>query len=219
MVISAPAASPTHSRLGTMDFALLKRYGIPLLPYAIANDASMAAQAAKKIGYPVALKLISSKFLHKSDAGALALNIRDETVLVLEFARLRKLAAGLPSSILIQAYRPGRFELIIGGRTDAQFGPVVMLGLGGIYTEILKDTALRVCPIDAAEARSMIHSLRAYPILAGLRGRKPMDEGALVRVLLQVAKLMEKEKPRELDLNPILVRSDGIWVADVRVLK
>ena len=206
--------------MGTMDFDLLERYQIPLLSYALAPDADSAALVAKKIRYPVALKLISSKFLHKSDAGALALNIRDETTLVLEYARLHALAGGdKSSSILVQAFRPGRFELIIGGRTDPQFGPVIMLGLGGIYTEVLRDTSLRVCPIDAAEARAMIRSLRAYPILSGARGRKPMDEEALVRVLLDAAKLMEKEKPRELDLNPILVRNDGIWAADVRVLR
>ena len=206
--------------MGTMDFALLKHYGIPTLPYAIAPDAQTACREAKKIRYPVALKLISSKFLHKSDAGALALNVRDETVLVLEYARLMSLAVGdRQASILIQAFRPGRFELIVGGRTDPQFGPVLMLGLGGIYTEVLRDTALRICPIDKAEARAMIRSLRAYPILSGARGRKPMDEGALVRVLIDVAKLMAREKPRELDLNPVLVRDDGVWVADVRVLK
>jgi len=215
--------TPPSSRrpaLGSMDFGLFSRYRIPILPYALAHDVSSASASAKKIGYPIALKLVSSRFLHKSDSGALALNVRDESVLRQEYARLVALARGDKAvSILVQAYRPGRFELIIGGRTDPQFGPVLMLGLGGIYTEVLRDTALRVCPIDEAEARSMIRSLRAYPILSGARGRKAIDEDALVRLLLNVARLMENEKPSELDINPVLVRNDGIWAADARVLR
>ena len=127
--------------------------------------------------------------------------------------------SGLNVPILVQAYRPGRLELIIGGRTDPQFGPVVMLGMGGIYTEVLRDISIRICPLDVREARSMIRSLKSYPILAGARGRKPVDEEALVRILMRVSRLMEKEKPKELDLNPVLVRDDGLWAADVRVIK
>ncbi len=212
-----------------MDFALLRRYSIPILDYALVRDLPSAVRAAQKIRYPVVLKLVSSRFLHKSDAGALALNVRDRAVLEIEFKRLAKMggakegrgkAAGTISpTILVQAYRPGRFELIVGGRTDPQFGPVVLLGSGGIYTEVLRDTSLRVCPIGKEEARSMLHSLKSYPILAGMRGRKPMDEEALYALLLRVSRLMERERPAELDLNPVLVRNDGLWVADVRVLK
>lgn len=219
MAIQTQSSSPDRPALGAMDFALFKKYGIPILPYALAKDAGSASIFAKKIGYPVALKLISSRFLHKSDSGALALNVRDETTLVVEYTRLAAMGRGDKTSILVQAYRPGRFELIIGGKTDPQFGPVIMIGLGGIYTEVLRDTALRICPLDKTEARAMIHSLRAYPILSGARGRRPMDENALVRLLLNVARLMEKEKPAELDINPVLVRNDGIWAADARVLK
>jgi len=203
-----------------MDFSLLHHYGIPALPCSISSDLSSALSSAKKIGYPVALKLISSKFLHKTDSGALALNIGSESYLRSEYARLMKMASGdKKASILVQAYRPGRFELIIGGRLDPQFGPVVMLGTGGIYTEVLRDISLRVCPLDEREARSMICSLKSYPILAGARGRKPVDESALARILVRVSRLMEKERPSELDLNPVLVRDDGLWAVDVRVLR
>lgn len=203
-----------------MDFNLLERYGIRVLPHAIAKTKSEALRAALRIGFPVVLKLVSSKFLHKSDVGALALNVRDRTVLEIEFKRLAKMTKEkISPSILVQAYRPGRFELIVGGRTDPQFGPVVLLGSGGIYTEVLRDTSLRVCPLTSEEARSMLRSLKSYPILAGMRGRKPMDEKALYALLLRVSRLMEKERPAELDLNPVLVRDDGLWVADVRVLR
>lgn len=203
-----------------MDFDLLKRYGIPILPHAIAKDIGSARKAAAKIGFPLALKLISSRFLHKTDSGALALNVGNEHYLRTEFERLMRMAKGdKQASILVQAYRPGRFELIVGGRMDPQFGPVVLLGTGGIYTEVLRDISLRVCPLDEREARAMIRSLKSYPILAGARGRKPVDEAALSRILMRVSRLMENERPAELDLNPVLVRDDGLWAADVRVLR
>lgn len=209
-----------------MDFKLLEHYGIQVLPHAVVNTKAEAFRAASRMGFPVVLKLVSTRFLHKSDAGALALNVRDRTVLEIEFSRLAKLGGEtknggekISPSILVQAYRPGRFELIVGGRTDPQFGPVVLLGSGGIYTEVLRDTALRVCPLNNEEARSMLRSLKSYPILAGMRGRKPMDEQALYALLLRVSRLMERERPAELDLNPVLVRDDGLWVADVRVLR
>ena len=202
-----------------MDFGMLRHYGIPVLPYAVVKTRSEALRAASRIGFPLALKLISAKFSHKSDAGALALNVRDRSVLEIEFKRLAKMGGADSPPILVQAYRPGRFELIVGGRTDPQFGPVVLLGSGGIYTEVLRDTSLRVCPINKGDARSMLRSLRSYPILAGMRGRKPMDERALDALLLRVSRLMERERPAELDLNPVLVRDDGLWVADVRVLR
>ncbi len=204
----------------TMDFGLLERYDIPVLPYAVAKSLAQAQKAAEKIRFPLALKLISKNALHKTDSGALALNIGNIRHLVSEYGRLMKIAKGdAQASVLVQAYRPGRFELIVGGRTDSQFGPVVMLGMGGIYAEVLRDIAIRVCPLDEREARSMVRSLKSYPILAGARGRKPVDEAALARILMRVSRLMEKERPAELDINPVLARTDGLWAADVRVLK
>jgi acyl-CoA synthetase (NDP forming) len=202
-----------------MDFSLLSKYKLPVLPFQKVFSIDQAVRAAKKIGYPIALKLISPNILHKSDVGALALNIRDRWVLESEFRRLEKMASKKPTCILVQGYRPGRFELIIGGRTDMQFGPIVLLGSGGIYTEVLRDMAIRICPINKAEAISMIRSLRSYPILSGARGRMPIDEGMLAKLILRVSLLMQKEMPLELDLNPVLVRNDGFWIADVRIIR
>lgn len=202
-----------------MDFGMLQHYGIPVLPNAVVKTPAEALRAASRMGFPVALKLISSKFSHKSDAHALALNVRDRSVLEIEFKRLAKMGGANAPVILVQAYRPGRAELILGGRIDPQFGPVVLLGLGGIYTEVMRDTSLRVCPIDESEAREMLRSLKCYPILAGARGRKPIDEGALIKIITGVSKLMIHERPRELDINPLLVRDDGLWAADARIIR
>ena len=204
-----------------MDFRTLEHFGVPVLPYSICSSVDSAQKAAARMGFPVALKLISSNFLHKSDSGALALNIADSGRLVKEYGRLAAMAKNSSDgySILVQAFRPGNLELIIGGRIDPQFGPVILIGWGGIYTETMRDTALRVCPIDADEARAMIRSLRCYPILAGARGRKPIDESALVRILIGVSNLMMRIRPSELDINPLFVRDDGLWAADARIIR
>ncbi len=206
-----------------MDFQTLEHFGVPVLPYSVCSSMDSAQKAAAKIGFPVALKLISSKFLHKSDSGALSLNIATPQKLASEYDRLASMVKANNStdefSILVQAYRPGRIELILGGRIDPQFGPVILLGLGGIYAEVLRDTALRVCPIDESEARAMIRSLKCYPILSGARGKKPVDEGVLIKILLGVSKLMIAERPSELDINPLLVRDDGLWAADARIIR
>ncbi len=203
-----------------MDFGMLRHYGIPVLPCAIVKAPAEAFRAASRMGFPVALKLISSKFSHKTDAGALSLDVQTPQKLEKEFERLLRLDKGSESSsILVQAFRPGRAELILGGRLDPQFGPVVLLGLGGIYTEVLRDASLRICPVDEWEAREMLRSLKCYPILAGARGRKPIDEGALIKIITGVSKLMLHERPSELDINPLLVRDDGLWAADARIIR
>ena len=204
-----------------MDFHTLEHFDVPVLPYTLCSSMDAAQKAAAKIGFPVALKLISAKFLHKSDSGALALNIAGPEKLAKEYGRLAEMAKDSPDgySILVQAFRPGRSELIIGGRLDPQFGPVILLGLGGIYAEVLRDTSLRVCPIDERDAHEMIHSLKCYPILAGARGRKPVDETALIKILMGVSRLMVQSRPSELDINPLLVRDDGLWAADARIIR
>ena len=231
----AAASSSDSINSGTMDFATLEHYGVPVIPYSVVNSLDGAQKAAAKLKFPVALKLISAKFLHKSDSGALALNVIGPEKLALEYDRLAGMArsaqpsngnnlanangASAEFSILVQAFRPGRSELIVGGRLDPQFGPVILLGLGGVYAEVLRDTSLRVCPIDEREAAEMIHSLKCYPILAGARGRQPIDEAALIKILMGVSKLMIQVRPSELDINPLLVRDDGLWAAGARIIR
>ncbi len=200
-----------------MDFDLLEHYNIPVLAHANAKTPAEAVRAASRMGFPVALKLVSSKILHKTDAGALSLDLRSAEQVEKEFARLMKIDAS--GSVLVQAFRPGRAELIIGGRLDPQFGPVVLLGLGGVYTEVLRDASLRICPVSGWDAREMLRSLKCYPILAGARGSKPIDEGALIKIITSVSKMMVREKISELDINPLLVRNDGLWAADSRVIR
>lgn len=203
-----------------MDFGLLERFRIPVLPYRIVQDSDAAVSAVRRIRYPVALKLVSREVLHKSEHHALSLNLHDDASVMREFARLRRLVPPCAfGGILVQKYVPARLELIVGGRLDPQFGPVLLLGMGGIYTELLHDVSLRICPIDEPQAHAMIRQLRAFPILAGARGQKPVDEKSLARLLAAASRMMMAARPRELDINPLLVTPDGLYAADARVIR
>ncbi|PIT84845.1 acetyl-CoA synthetase [Candidatus Micrarchaeota archaeon CG10_big_fil_rev_8_21_14_0_10_45_29] len=201
----------------TMDFTLLSKYNIPCLPFAFAKNAQDACMHAKKIGFPVALKLISSKVLHKSEHHALSLNLKDEYSVKKEYARLQKLTPP-HDPILVQKFSPSTIELIAGGKMDSQFGPTIMVGLGGIYTEILKDVSIRICPAQERDIRSMIAQLKSFPVLKGARGQSGISLSQLAKILHSLSLLMEKEQPAEIDINPLLLTSDGLVAADVRVL-
>lgn len=207
----------------SLDFessaAMLKRYGIRFPDYEIAKSPADASRIAKKLGYPVALKLISKEIVHKTDVGGVKLNIPDEKQLAAAYSEI---AAAVPKAkldgILVQKMAPAGVELLVGGKQDVQFGPVLAFGLGGIFVEIFKDVSLRICPIEKSDAREMIREIKGYPILAGARNTKPVDEGALVDLLVSMSKLMMENKVTELDLNPVMAYNKGYLAVDVRIM-
>lgn len=200
-----------------MDFPLLSKYGMPCVPYAFAKNAKQAQAAAEKIGYPVALKLSSAKALHKTEKGAVILNICDEKGLLSSVQRL--LSIDSSGMLLVQKMVKPKFELIIGGKIDAQFGPIVLVGSGGIYVEVFKDKSLRACPVSMEDALEMIRELKAYPVLAGARGGKVADENELARIIVSASKLMMDEKVSELDINPLVWDGVHFLAADARVIR
>jgi len=202
-----------------MDFPLLQKYKIPVLPYAFAKSCGEAKAAAKKIGYPLVLKLVSKNVLHKTEKGAVIVDIREQNALEEGCKKLFALDNSPSSSVLVQKMAKARLELIIGGRIDPQFGPIVLFGTGGIYVEVLKDRSLRACPIEEEEALLMIREIRSYPILQGVRGGKGVDENELAKIIVKASNLMAKEKPSELDINPLIWTNDGIFAADARVIR
>ena len=201
----------------TMDFSILEKYQIPVVPYKIASSKTQAIKFASELGYPIALKLISNLAIHKSEQHALALNLKDEKSLCSEFERLKKIDSG--AKILVQKFMPHSLELIIGGKTDPQFGPVILLGMGGIYTEILEDVQMRVCPPSDKQIRSMISQLKSFAILKGARGQKGINLMELSLILRKLSNLMIGEQPNELDINPIFATKHGLMAADVRIIK
>ncbi len=200
-----------------MDFmeasALLKRHGIRSIESAYVKDADSALRFAK--GMPIALKLISEKAMHKSRAGLVRLNLsRPEEIKGAMDYLLERGRALAPYKVLVQMMSQGGTEAIIGGKEDAQFGKVIMFGLGGVLVEAFKDTALRVCPIDQADATDMVGQLRSKDaILAST------DSVMLADMLVRVSGMLYREKAvKELDLNPVILRKDGYDIVDIRVI-
>jgi acetyltransferase len=175
--------------------------------------------------YPVALKLLSRDASHKSDVGGVRINIRTKKALQEALGSMEAAIANLSprpaiDGFLVQEMAPAGIECFVGGRQDPVFGPIVMVGLGGVFIEIFKDTAIRLAPVTKLEARDMLCELKAYPLLLGARGKKPADMDALIEVIGRVSSLMTScPDIGELDLNPVIVHDEGkgVSLVDARV--
>jgi acetyltransferase len=176
----------------------------------------------------VALKIDSPDILHKTEAGALKLDIKSRDELAAAFdevlaSSLRYKPDAMINGVLIQEMIKGGTEVIVGMKNDPQFGPTILFGLGGIFVEILKDISLRVAPIDEKEALEMISEVKGFKILAGARGRAKADIDAVASVLVKASRMALDLEDRiaELDINPLLVLPEGkgAFVADALVVK
>ncbi len=185
-------------------FSLLERSGLPVARYNIVENREKLVAAAGQLGYPVALKLADPSVLHKSEEKGVYLDIRDEKELVDAFEQLG------PVRCVIQKMAAPGFEMIIGGRFDNEFGPVIVCGLGGVYVEIMADRSIRVAPVDKENARSMVDELKGSAILKGARGKRPADIHALEDVIVRVSQLLiENPHITSLDINPVIVNDEG----------
>jgi len=195
---------------------LLALYGIPVTHERVVTSAAEAARAAQELGFPVAMKIVSPQITHKTEAGGVVLNVAqaDEARAVFERimhnARQYNAQAEL-QGVSVQEMVQGGRETIVGMTSDPQFGPGIVFGLGGIFVEVLHDTALRVPPLDADEAREMIDALQGAAILKGARGQQPADLSAIVDVLLKFSHLCLDLRGvvQEIDINPLLVLDAG----------
>ncbi len=203
---------------------LLGLHGAPVSGDALAGDAEEAVRLAGELRGPVALKICSPDILHKSDAGGVKLGLQGAE-------RVRSAFEEIVGSA--RSYRPGAdirgcivspmadrgTEVIVGTKTDPQFGPVLMFGVGGILVEVLKDVVFRVLPLTRRGARKMLSEIHSAPILAGFRGEPPVDQEALVDLLMTVAEVVEAyPEIEEMDLNPVIARDRGLSVVDARIL-
>ena len=202
---------------------LLASYGIRVTKMRIAKTEDEAAQYAREIGFPVVLKIVSPDVVHKSDVGGVKVDIKSEDEVRRAYNEiLENVKRHVPNAriegILVQEMAPWGTEVIIGSTRDPQFGPTVMFGLGGIFVEILKDVTFRVAPIEKEQAKEMIEEIKGYPIIAGARGRKPLDKETLADAISRVSWLVH-ENPEiiELDANPVFLYEKGLIVADARV--
>jgi acetyl-CoA synthetase (ADP-forming) len=203
---------------------LFAMYNMPVTKIHVAETEDEAVEAAKKIGYPIVLKIVSPQILHKSDAGGVIVGVDDEQGIrdgynkIIENAKNYKEDAEI-TGILVQEMAPKGTEIIIGSTTDPTFGPTLMFGLGGIFVEILKDVSFRVAPIEKEDAKEMIKEIKAYKILEGARGNPPVDQETLADILLKTSDmLMDCPEIKELDMNPILAYPDGARIVDARII-
>ncbi|MBU4241271.1 MAG: acetate--CoA ligase family protein [Actinobacteria bacterium] len=195
--------------------ALLEKYSVPVAPGILVETAEDAARAAGELGYPVVLKACGSEITHKTERDLVAVGVRDEAELREAFDRIIvNLGNDHYEGVVVYRLVPGERELVIGLIRDPQFGPCVMFGLGGIFTEILKDTSFRVAPITEADAFQMMEDIRAKDILGPVRGKAPADKEKLARALVGLGKLgLEQDYVAEVDVNPIIIEPDGTPVA------
>ena len=206
--------------------AVLEGYGIPTVSSALAHTVEEAQSAAEEMGYPVAIKIVAGKISHKSDVGGVQLNLRNPAALAAAFDdMLSRIQVAYSDAeidgVLVQPMVTGGQELILGGRQDPQFGPVVLVGLGGIFVEILEEVAIRVAPVNRREAEEMVESLRGAAILKGARGHKPADIPALVEALQHLSQLLvDFPEIKEVDINPLRLfhAGEGCRALDARVI-
>lgn len=199
---------------------LLKEIGIPIPEQELATTKEETIAVAKKIGFPIVLKLMAEDIVHKSDTGAVKLNIKNEDETGQAYDELIKIPSQSEKSISVQKMAEEPItELIIGMTTDAQFGPALMFGIGGILVELLEDVSFRIAPITEYDAREQIHEIKGFPILDGYRGKPKADIDAIVSTLLKISDLVTKhEEINEMDLNPIFIYEKGLLCVDARII-
>lgn len=205
---------------------ILAENNFPLHSAVAVKNLAEAIKVAKKIGYPLAVKVISEQVVHKSDVGGVKVGVADEKQLT---AAITEIEANIKSKVpkaKIDGYLVGEMvsglQVILGMKRDPQFGPLIMVGLGGIYTEIFKDITFRIAPFGIDEANKMIEELKIYPMIKGVRGQKPLDQKALADLLVKFADFsLAYPEIAEIDFNPVMVleRGKGVKIVDVRMMK
>ncbi|MEX1996882.1 MAG: 4-hydroxybutyrate--CoA ligase [Nitrosopumilaceae archaeon] len=202
---------------------VLRAYGFPVPKSILAKKDKEAIQAAKKIGFPVVMKIASPQIIHKSDAGGVKVGLKNPKEVRVAFKEIIKNAKkydkkAMIKGVLVQEMVKGGKETIIGSKLEPGFGPVVMFGMGGIYVEVLKDVTFRLAPVTDTEVDEMISSIKTIKLLQGVRGEKPSDTKKLSECIQRLSQLVTDFKEiKELDMNPVLVFEKGCKVVDIRI--
>ena len=203
---------------------ILQQAGINVTDTRLATSKETALSISKQLGYPVVLKIVSPDVIHKSDSGGVKLDLRTASQVGKAYSEILKaIRTQLPEAhiqgVSVQKMaRPG-VEVIIGVSKDAQFGPVIMFGLGGILVEILKDVSFRIVPLEKRDASEMIREIKGYPLLEGYRGQEAVDVANLENLILKVSDFVENHpEVEELDLNPVFAYGDGAIAVDARIM-
>ena len=203
---------------------LMRKAGIPVVDTVLARSKAEAMSMAKHLGFPVALKVMSSDIVHKSDIGGVKLGLQSARQVgaayseIIASVRDKQPAAKVEGMSVQKMARPG-VEVIIGMSKDPQFGPVLMFGLGGILVEILKDVSFRIVPLTRRDAAEMVREIKGFPVLQGYRGSEPVKTSVLEDLLMKLSKFADKHPEiKEIDLNPIFAYRDSAVAVDARVI-
>jgi acetyltransferase len=215
------AAAAGRSSLTPEETAdILLAYGFPVAPSRLVRTLEEAAEAAASIGYPVVLKAVAEGLIHKTERGAVRVDLRGPMEVLDAGRAIREALGATPFRFQVQTMVRGGRETILGMAHDPGFGPLLMFGLGGIFVEVMRDVVFRLPPITDLEAREMVRGIRGYPLLAGARGEAPADEEFLVEALLRLGQMaIECPAIEQVDINPLIVGAVGApsFVVDARV--
>ncbi len=199
-------------------------YGIKVASSGLAKSEKEARSLARRLGFPLAMKIVSEDILHKSDVGGVKTNIASTGEAwrayreILRNAKKANRRAKI-EGVLVQQMAPKGYEFVVGGTRDPQFGPTVMFGLGGIYVELFKDVAFRLAPVTEEEALVMMKEIKSYQLMTGFRGSEPLDISAAAKTIMAVGDLMvDQPQIDSLDINPLIVYHMGVMAVDVRMI-
>lgn len=185
---------------------LLTNYDIPVTREILVEDRKELASAVSKIGFPLVMKGSSSFITHKTEKGLIRVDIRDEKEAGKAFEEIMEKMGGQGEGVLVQELIKGQRELVVGLTRDPQFGPCVMFGLGGIFTEILKDISFRVAPLEQKDAIDMMQEIKGHKILEAVRGMEPANLETLAQILINVGRIgLENDAIKEIDINPLIL--------------
>jgi acetyl-CoA synthetase (ADP-forming) len=197
---------------------VLAAHGIPVTKEILVNDLKGLMDATRKIGYPLVLKGCSSDIAHKTEKGLIKVDIRNREEARSAFEEIRA-HMGTDAGVLVQEMVKGQRELVVGLTRDPQFGPCVMFGLGGIFTEILKDISFRVAPLEKRDALDMMQEIRGHKILEAVRGMEAADLDTLSDILIKVGRIgLENETVKEIDINPVIISGNKPVAVDALVV-
>jgi acetate---CoA ligase (ADP-forming) len=225
-IIAEVRADGRRFLLAHESTALMAAAGVPMPQSLVSRSISQAVLAAEKIGYPVVMKIVSKDVIHKSDAGGIALDLENkQEVLDAYEAIMHNVRAHKPDAVIdgvevVEQVKPGT-ETIIGARRDPSFGPIVMMGLGGIYVEVMKDVSFRALPVSHRQAERMVQEIKSFPLLMGVRGEEQKDIESLLDTILRVGAILYTfDEIGDIEVNPLVVYDQGLGAkaVDARIL-
>lgn len=198
---------------------VLASYQIPVTREILVEDVKDLSKAAEEIGFPLVLKACSSEIAHKTEKSLIRVDIRNDEEARIAFEEIRGNMDGDEKTVLVQELIGGKRELVVGLTRDPQFGPCVMFGLGGIFTEILKDISFRIAPLEKRDALEMLQEIKGHKILDAVRGMEAADRDMLADILLNVGRIgLENDNVKEIDINPLIISGNSPVAVDALIV-